>query len=56
MEYFVPVDWAQTVPLKEGINEPGLFGNRNSVCAPKVAKWRLTIDRLQQAFPDFDSV
>jgi hypothetical protein len=55
-EHFVPVEWAETVSLDNAINEPGLFGNRNTVCAPKVAKWRSTIDRLQHAFPEYDSV
>lgn len=39
IEHFVAVDWAQTVPLAQGMNEPGMFGNRNTVCAPKVEKW-----------------
>jgi len=56
MEYFVPVDWAQTVPLENAIHEPGLFGSTNTVCAPKVAKWRLTIDRLKQAFSNYDAI
>lgn len=55
-QYFVPVEWAETVPLEKAINEPGLFGNRNSVCAPKVAKWRSTIERLKTAFPNYDAV
>ena len=37
------------------IDEPGLFGNRNTVCAPKIPKWQTTIDRLQGAFPKYDS-
>jgi hypothetical protein len=53
MEYFVPVDWAQTVPLDKAINEIGLFGNQNTVCAPKTPKWRHTIDRLKEVFPDY---
>jgi hypothetical protein len=53
-EYFVPVEWAQTVPLGGAINEIGLFGNQNSACAPKTAKWRHTIERLKQAFPDYE--
>lgn len=56
IEHFVPVQWAQTVPLEQGINEPGLFGNRNTVCAPKVEKWRLTVERLKRAFPDFNRI
>jgi hypothetical protein len=30
--------------------------DRNTVCAPKIAEWRTTIDRLQQAFSKYDSV
>jgi hypothetical protein len=54
MEYFVPVDWIQTVPLEAAIEETGLFGNQNTVCAPKTPKWRHTVERLQRAFPHFD--
>jgi hypothetical protein len=56
MEYFVPVEWAQTVPIEQGVKEIGLFGNQNTVCAPKTPKWRHTIERLQKAFPDFDRI
>jgi len=55
-EYFVAVDWAQTVPLENAFNEPGLFGNRNTVCAPRVPKWRSTIDRLKSVFSRYDAV
>jgi len=55
-EVFVPVQWADTVPLEGAVNEVGLFGNQNTVCAPKTPKWRHTIDRLKLAFPDFDKV
>jgi hypothetical protein len=56
MEHFVPIEWAETVLEEEAIDEPGLFGNRNTVCAPKVPKWRTTIDRLQRAFPRYDAL
>jgi hypothetical protein len=55
-EFFVAVDWAQTASLENAINEPGLFGNRNTVCAPRVPKWRATVDRLKTAFPRYDAV
>ena len=55
MEYFVPVEWQQTVPLEDAVSEIGLFGNQNTVCAPKTPKWRHTIERLQRAFPHFDN-
>jgi hypothetical protein len=54
MEYFVPVEWSETVPLDKAINEIGLFGIMNTVSAPKAAKWRHTIERLKQAFPDYE--
>jgi hypothetical protein len=53
-EYFVPVDWLQTVPLEKAINEIGFFGNQNTVCKPTTPKWRYTIDRLKRRLPDFD--
>lgn len=56
MERFVPVEWAQTVTLGDAINEFGLFGNQNTVCAPKTLKWRHTIERLKEAFPSFEKV
>ena len=36
--------------------EPGLFGNQNTVCRPTARKWRSTVERLKQRFPDFDQV
>ncbi|OJV02715.1 MAG: nuclease [Nitrobacter sp. 62-23] len=56
MEHFVAIEWAETVPEDKAINESGLFSNRNTVCAPKIPEWRTTIDRLQRAFPKYDSV
>ena len=53
-EYFVPVEWAETVPLTKGVNEVGLFGNQNTACAPKTPKWRHTVDRLKVLFPAYD--
>ena len=50
-EYFVPVDWLQTVPVAEAYREVGFFGNQNSVCKPTTSKWRHTIERLKQSFP-----
>lgn len=55
-EVFVPVDWAQTVPASAAVNEVGLFGNQNTVCAPKTPKWRHTIERLKLAFKHHDSL
>jgi hypothetical protein len=53
-EYFVPVHWLQTVPLEKAIQEIGLFGNQNTVCKPTAPKWRSTVERLKQHFPEFD--
>jgi hypothetical protein len=52
-ESFVPVDWSQTRPLPEAVNEAGMFGNQNTVCAPKTPKWRHTVERLKELFPDW---
>lgn len=54
-EYFVPVQWLQTVPIERAINEVGLFGNQNTVCKPTTPKWRTTVDRLKQSFPRFNA-
>ena len=53
-EYFVPVKWLQTLPIEEAIGDIGLFGNQNTVCKPTTPKWRSTVDRLKQRFPQFE--
>ena len=53
-EYFVPVQWLQTVPLEKAVQEIGFFGNQNTVCKPTTPKWRSTVDRLKEKFPDFN--
>ena len=53
-EYFVPVQWLQTVPLKSAVKEIGLFGNQNTVCKPTSPKWRYTVERLKQKFPKWN--
>ncbi len=53
-EYFVSVQWLQTVPLEQAVREIGLFGNQNTVCKPTTPKWRATVERLQEKFPNFD--
>jgi hypothetical protein len=53
-EYFVPIRWLQTVPKERAVYEAGLFGNQNTVCKPTTPKWRSTVDRLKQRFPEFD--
>jgi hypothetical protein len=53
-EYFLPVKWLDTVPLDQAIREVGLFGNQNTVCAPRTQRWQHTVDRLKQVFPHYD--
>jgi hypothetical protein len=52
-EYFVPVQWLQTVPLEQAFKEIGLFGNQHTVCRPTTQKWRSTVERLKERFPNF---
>lgn len=54
-EYFVRVQWLDTVPESQGINDVGLFGNQNTVCQPTSPKWRHTIERLKLAFPNWNT-
>ncbi len=54
-EYFVRVEWLDSVPKEEAFNEIGLFGNQNTVCQPRTPKWRKTLDRLKHAFPEWDT-
>jgi len=53
-EYFVPVRWLQTVPLESAVQEIGLFGNQNTICKPTALKWRSTVERLKERFPNFN--
>lgn len=53
-DYFVPIHWVQTVPLKDAVHETGLFGNTNTICRPTTPKWRTTVERLKQVFTKFD--
>ncbi len=53
-EYFVSVKWLQTVPPENGVHEVGLFGNQNTVCKPTAPRWRHTVERLKEKFPDYD--
>jgi hypothetical protein len=52
-EYFVPVEWLDTVPVEKAINEIGLFGNQNTVCKPTTPGWRHTVDRLKERLPRY---
>lgn len=49
-EYFLPVEWLDTVGLDRAVKEVGLFGNQNTVCAPRTARWRHTVERLRTFF------
>ena len=53
-ECFVSIDWVETRPLSEAVSEVGMFGNQNTVCAPKTPKWRHTVERLKQLFPNWE--
>lgn len=50
-EYFVAVEWLQTVALSQAVREVGLFGNQNTICRPSTPKWRWTVERLKLFFP-----
>jgi len=45
-EYMVGVEWLYTVPLEQAFKQAGLFGNQNSVCRPRSAKWVHTVNTL----------
>ena len=54
-EYFVPVQWLQTVAIDKAVQEIGFSGNQNyTICKPTTPKWRNTVERLKQAFPKWD--
>ena len=53
-EYFVRVEWLDTVPEAKAVNEVGLFGNQNTVCQPTTPKWRHTVERLKAYFPKWN--
>ena len=54
-EYFVPVQWLETQPIDDAVQEVGFFGNQNTVCKPRSKKWRTTVERLKQAFPKWNT-
>jgi hypothetical protein len=53
-EYFVRVEWLDTVPETDALTEVGLFGNQNSVCQPTIPKWDHTIERLKTKFKNWN--
>lgn len=54
-EYFVRVEWLETIPQSQAVNEVGLFGNQNTVCQPTAQKLRHTVDRLNTRFPKWNT-
>lgn len=52
-EYYVGVKWLDTVSESEAVSEVGLFGNQNTVAAPRTPKWEHTIERLKKSFPNW---
>jgi hypothetical protein len=46
----VRVKWLHAVDTTHAFNEVGLFGNQNTVCQPRAAKWRHTVERLKAIF------
>jgi hypothetical protein len=55
LEYVARVNWRDSVPLEKAVYEVGLFGNQNTLARPTSPKWRHTIDRLKQVFPNWDA-
>lgn len=53
-EYFVPINWLDTVSVNQAVQEIGMFGNQNTICKPTTPKWRSTVERLKAHFPNFD--
>jgi len=54
-EYFVRIEWFDTVPESKAVNGLGLFGNQNTVCPPTTPKWRHTVERLKTVFVKCDA-
>jgi hypothetical protein len=54
-EYLVRVEWLDTVPAGQAVQEVGLFGNQNTVCQPTTPKWRHTVERLKAFFKHWDA-
>ncbi len=46
-EYCVGVRWLHTENLGDAVKQVGFFGNQNSVCRPRVAKWSHTVSNLR---------
>ncbi len=53
-EYFVRVEWLDTLPENKALKEVGFFGNQNTVCQPTTPSWRHTVERLKTFFKNWD--
>lgn len=53
-EYFVRVEWLDTVPVADAIWEVGFFANQNSVGRPRAEEWRYTVEKLKGRFLNWD--
>ncbi|EDY82280.1 hypothetical protein VDG1235_1900 [Verrucomicrobiia bacterium DG1235] len=54
-EYFVRVEWLDTVNESSAFDGVGLFGNQNTVCQPVTPKWRHTVERLKSKFKNWEN-
>jgi hypothetical protein len=46
-EFFVGIKWLHTEKLENAVKQAGFFGNQNSVCRPRAAKWAHTVNALK---------
>lgn len=46
-EFMVGIKWLHTVSIEDAVRQVGFFGNQNSVCRPRVAKWAHTVNVLK---------
>ncbi len=53
-EYFVAVDWLDTVPADQAVWEVGFFAQQNSASRPRAEAWRYTVEKLKESFPNWD--
>lgn len=54
-DFFVRVNWLDSLAETEAVREVGLFGNQNTVCQPTSPRWRHTVDRLKSFFKNWDA-
>ena len=53
-EYFVRVEWLDTVPASQAIWEVGFFGQQNTVSRPRTEAWSYTVEKLKERFLNWD--